>query len=84
MITTQPASTTASASFVVDVAAEDSNGNVDTNFNGTVTIAMRNNAAGGTLSGTLSATAVDGVAAFYGLTIDTAGGGYTLEAEMPA
>ena len=53
-ITTEPpGAVTAGADFGVDVTALDANGNVNTSFNGTVTIALDNNAAGGTLSGTL-------------------------------
>ena len=81
VVTTEPPSTvTAGAGFEVDVTAEDANGNVDTSFNGTVTIALDNNAASGTLGGTLTATAVNGVAAFTGLSIDNSGSGYTLRA----
>ena len=80
VITSQPASTTAGAGFEVDVAAEDPNGNVDTSFDGSMTIALNNNPASGTLSGTLTATAANGVAAFTGLTIDNTGSGYTLQA----
>ncbi len=79
--TTEPPSTgTVGAGFEVDITAEDSFGNVDPTFNGSVTLALASNPAGGTLGGTLTATAVNGVATFSGLTINTTGSGYTLKA----
>jgi len=80
-VTSQPPSViTAGAGFAVSVAVEDANGNVVTDFNGGVTLALSGNPAGGTLGGTLTATAVNGMATFTGLTINTPGNGYTLEA----
>ena len=55
-------------------------GNVDPTFNGSVTLALANNPGGATLGGTLTVTAVNGVAIFTGLTINNLGSGYTLEA----
>ena len=54
---------------------------VDTDNTSTLTIAIDNDPSNGTaqLGGTLTATVVNGVATFSGLTIDTAGAGYTLE-----
>jgi hypothetical protein len=46
----------------------------------TVTVAIGNNPSGGTLSGTLTVTVVNGIATFSDLSIDLAGGGYTLHA----
>ncbi len=60
------------------VAAQDASGNTLASFTGTVTVALGANAAGGTLSGTLSVAAVSGVATFSDLRIDRAGAGYTL------
>ena len=51
VVTAQPASITAGAGFEVDVAAEDANGNVDPSYNGSVTLALETNPAGGTLGG---------------------------------
>ncbi len=51
-----------------------------TNYNGKVTIALANNPGGGTLVGTLTVTVVNGIATFSGLTLNTAGTGYTLTA----
>ena len=47
-------------------------------FNGNVTIALASDPGGGNLGGTLSVTAVNGVATFTGLTINAAGTGYTI------
>jgi CSLREA domain-containing protein/uncharacterized repeat protein (TIGR01451 family) len=46
-----------------------------------VTIAIGTNPVGGTLSGTATVAAVAGVATFNGLSINTAGNGYTLAAD---
>ena len=62
--------------FGLEVNAEDPYGNVDTTFNGSVTVALGNNPGGGTLGGTLTATASSGVASFD-LTISNAGSGYS-------
>lgn len=64
----------------VEVTARDGGGNRDTTLTGSITVAIGANPAGGTLSGTTSATAVAGVATFGGLTIDRPGTGYTLTA----
>ena len=79
VVTAQPpSSVTAGSSFGLAVAIEDSSGVVDTSFNGTVAVALASNPGGGTLGGTLSATATNGVATFSDLTLDRAGIGYTL------
>ncbi len=57
----------------------DSNGGVDTVFNGTVSIAIGANPSGGILAGSTTVTVVGGVASFSGLAIDKAGS-YTLTA----
>ena len=75
-----PSSVTAGDGFGLTVAAEDPFGNPTPTFNGSVTIALASGPDGATLGGTLAATAVDGVATFSGLTLNTAGTGYTLEA----
>jgi probable HAF family extracellular repeat protein len=64
----------------VQVSVLDINGNVDTSANDTITLLMGNNPGGGTLSGTLIANAVNGVATFNNLSIDKAGRGYTIMA----
>jgi hypothetical protein len=65
----------------VEVKAVDEAGNVLTSFNGPVTIAIGHNGGlllPGTLSGSKTVTAVNGVADFTDLSIDQLGNGYTL------
>jgi hypothetical protein len=65
----------------VQVTALDAGGNPVTSFNGSVTIAIGHNGGTvlpGTLSGTTTVTAVNGVATFSNLSIDQLGDGYTL------
>src|SRR2546427_140577 len=64
----------------VRIAALDASGNVVPSFGGAITIAIGTNPSGGTLSGTLSVNAVNGVATFADLSINNAGNGYTLQA----
>ncbi len=79
VVTAQPpAVVTAGISFGLTVTAEDSSGNADTSFFGTVTVALGINPGGGSIGGTLSVTAINGVATFSGLTLDEVGVGYTL------
>jgi hypothetical protein len=81
VVTTQPPGTiTSQTGFALAVTAEDPDGNIDPSFNGSVTLAIANNPGGGNLGGTLTATAVNGVAVFSGVTIDQPGNGYTLQA----
>lgn len=65
----------------VRVSVVDDGGNPVTGFNGPVTIAIGHNGGmlmHGTLSGTKTVTAVNGVASFSDLSIDQLGNGYTL------
>ncbi|HSD32007.1 MAG TPA: hypothetical protein VLB49_08865, partial [Gemmatimonadales bacterium] len=64
----------------VVVHALDASNNVATGFTGGVTVAIANNAGGGTLSGTTSVPAAAGVATFSTLSINKTGDGYTLAA----
>jgi outer membrane protein assembly factor BamB len=65
----------------VKVAVEDANGNVETSDNATqVSLAIATNPGGGTLAGGSAVTVASGIATFSGLSIDTAGNGYTLKA----
>jgi hypothetical protein len=66
--------------FGLTVKVEDGFGDVVTSYNGRVTIALANNPGGGTLGGTRTVTAVDGIATFSGLTLNKVGTGYTLKA----
>ncbi len=66
----------------VQVTALDAAGTPATSYNGPVTIAIGNNGGllvPGTLSGTKTVTAVNGVATFSDLSIDQMGNGYTLK-----
>src|SRR5439155_980906 len=82
VFTVQPGTTTAGSPITpaVQVTALDVFGNPVTSFAGSVTVAIGTNPAGGTLSGTPTAQAVNGVATFASLSIDRAATGYTLRA----
>jgi hypothetical protein len=75
-----PSSVTAGTQFGFTVTALDSSGDVETTFDGSVTVTFGSNPGGGPLRGTLTATATSGVAEFSDLSINTAATGYTLEA----
>jgi hypothetical protein len=78
---TQPAGAVAGAaigSFQVEV--RDANGALVAGATNAVTIAIANNAGGGTLTGTKTVNAIGGVATFSGLSLDKVGTGYTLQA----
>jgi hypothetical protein len=85
VFTGQPASDTAAGLLgAVQVTARDQFGNSVTAFAGTDTIAIANNAGGGTLAGTLTVAATAGVSNFPGLSINKTGTGYTLSAKSGA
>ena len=67
----------------LQVALEDPLGNVYTNFTGQVTLALAANPTYAALSGTLSSTAVNGVATFSNITVTLPGSGYQLAASNP-
>ncbi len=75
-----PSNITAGTGFGLTVDVEDAFGNLETSYDGSVTVALGTNPAGGSLGGTLTTTAIDGVAAFSGLTLDQAVSGYTIQA----
>ena len=78
VITTQPPATIAAgSSFDLTVEAEYADGTVDTAFTGDVTVALANNSESGVLGGTLTVSAVDGVAVFSDLIVDEAGSSYS-------
>ena len=80
-VTTEPPNTvTAGSGFGLVVTAEDGNGNLDATYNGNVTLAIQGNPAGAALGGTVTATAVNGVATFTGLTLNALDASYTLTA----
>jgi hypothetical protein len=67
----------------VVVEVVDQFGNVETSDNSdTITLSLGSNPSGGTLSGTLSLTVVNGAAIYSDLSIDLAGAGYTLHASL--
>jgi hypothetical protein len=80
--TVQPTTATAAAAITpaVEVAVQDAFENTVPTATVAVTLTIGANPGGGTLSGTTTADAVDGVASFPILSIDKAGDGYTLVA----
>lgn len=83
--TTQPAATTTGAVITppVVVAVQDAEGNTFTTATNAVTVAIGSNPGGGTLSGTTTVAAVNGVATFADLRISGPGAGYTLSVSSP-
>jgi FKBP-type peptidyl-prolyl cis-trans isomerase 2 len=81
VVTAQPpASVTAGAGFGLVVTAEDAFGNIDPGYGGGVTIAVADHPTGAALGGSLTTTAVAGVATFTGLSLDRAAPGDLLQA----
>ncbi len=82
VFTVQPSSATSGAAITpaVQVTAQDAQGNTATPFSGNVALAIAANPGGGTLAGTTSVAAVNGVATFANVSIDKVGTGYTLAA----
>ena len=81
--TAPPSSVTAGAGFGFTVTAEYGSGIVDTLFNGNVTVSLVNIPSGGSTTfggGSLTVSAVHGVATFSGLSLNKAATGYTLQA----
>lgn len=80
--TRQPGNGTAGLALApaVSVAVQDAFGNTALGATNAVTIALSTNPAGGTLSGSTTMNAVNGIADFGDLSIDKAGTAYTLAA----
>jgi hypothetical protein len=80
--TQAPVTTSAGSTITpaVRVAIQDASGNTVTSATAQVTLAIEANPGGGTLSGTTTVSAVNGVAVFSNLSIDKTGDGYTLSA----
>ena|SRR5687768_13673536 len=77
----QPSNTTAGGTIpTVSVAIRDAFGQTVTSATNAVTISLGSNPGSGTLSGTRTVNAVNGVATFTNLSINRAGAGYTLVA----
>lgn len=68
----------AKARLSVQVTAVDDFGNADSNFNGTVTLALNSNPTNATLGGATTMALTHGAANFTDLTISSAGDAYTL------
>ena len=64
----------------IQVAVEDTLGNVDTTFHGGITMALSTNPTLAVLSGSTTIVTVSGVATFSDLTINLQGTGYVLSA----
>ncbi|HXQ30000.1 MAG TPA: Ig-like domain-containing protein [Gemmatimonadales bacterium] len=79
--TTQPAATTAGTALspAIQVEVRDTNGALVPTARNPVTLAIASG-PGGTLLGTTTVNAINGVASFSGLSIQLAGGGYTISA----
>ena len=78
VVTAQPQDVSTNSPFGLTVTDEYASGVTDTAFNGSVTIKIGNNPSGGTLTGTQTVTAVNGVATFSGLMLNNPGNPYTL------
>ena len=74
-----PSSLLINSPFGLVVAAEDNFGNVTTADGDSITVALANNPGMVALGGRATARTMAGVATFSGLTVNTAGIGYTLE-----
>jgi hypothetical protein len=79
VVTTPPPGSVATGTpFSLTVTAEDGAGNVTTSFNAPITVALVSDLGGATLVGTLTATAINGVATFTDLALNRVGGDNTL------
>jgi hypothetical protein len=83
VFTVEPTNTASLAAITpaVQVSIEDANGNVVTTATTPIGVAIGTNPASGTLSGTTSTSATNGVASYANLSIDNVGNGYTLTAQ---
>ena len=77
-----PQNTAAGVAFTpsVQVAIQDAGGNTVSSATDAVTLSLDANPSGGTLSGTVTVSAINGIATFPGLSIDKVGSGYTMAA----
>src|SRR5438309_1678695 len=82
VFTVQPSNAVAGAASTpaLQVTVQDAQGNTVTTATTSITVAIGTNPASGTLSGTTIVAAVNGVATFSTLSLNTAGSGYTLTA----
>ena len=77
-----PSNTAAVASIApsIKVQVQDAGGNLVGTATDSITLAINNNPASGTLSGTLTVAATSGIATFNNISLDKVGSGYTLDA----
>lgn len=83
VFTLAPASTPADANFTLAIEAQDSFGNIDTSYAGTVSLSLKPNPGGGALGGSTSANIANGFVSFgpaSNLAIDRVGQSYVLHA----
>src|SRR5438445_424127 len=82
VFTVQPSNTAAGAAITpaTQVAVQDAQGNTVTTATISITLAIGTNPASGTLAGTKTVAAVNGVATFSTLSLNVVGTGYTLTA----
>src|SRR5206468_2022658 len=82
VFTVQPSNAAAGAGITpaVQVAVQDAQGNPVTTATTSITVAIGTNPASGTLAGTTTVAAVNGVATFANVSINNPGTGYTLTA----
>jgi len=73
-----PGSSRAGGVLGVSILVENAAGALEQDFDGSVTVSLGSDPAGGILGGAVTVTAHNGVAAFSGLTLTSAGAGYTL------
>jgi hypothetical protein len=78
VITAPPSDVVAGVPFGLVARAEDDFGTPDPTYNGTANLSLAANPRGDTLQGIPTATAVNGVVTFSGLTLDAASDGDTL------
>ena len=78
--TQPPGAATAGNGFGLVVSVQNSAGDPDTDYTGTVSIALASNPGSDTLKGTLTEPVKNGVAVFSGLTLKQPGTGYTITA----
>jgi hypothetical protein len=82
----QPSNAAAGAFIApsIQVRALDAQGNAATGFTGAVSLALSTNPGGAAVSGDTTVNAVNGVATFYGLSLDKVGTGYQFTATSGA
>jgi hypothetical protein len=73
-----PVTVAAGTPFGLTAWVENSQGGLETSFDGIVSVSLASDPGGGTLGGTTSVMVHNGVAAFAGLSLSRAGFGYTL------